>query len=245
LSVRYHKSARTLHRGFEDYIPTCPRHVIPAHAVALSFDATFFGRGYGLLVYRAARRNIYWQEIASETMAAIEQGLLHLAAEGWRFSSFTIDGRRGVVQLLERLFPGTPIQLCLYHQKAIVRRYTTTRPKTECGKAIRTLMAEMMTLDETDFLACLHAIKRTCRDFLKERNENNQFRHRSLRAALRSLTSNSPYLYTWKRYPNPAIPNTTNSCDGSFAHWKSKIKLHRGLKQHRRAKMIRYLLQNS
>jgi len=245
LSIRYRKSARTLHRGFEDYIPAGARRVIPSHAVALSFDATFFGRGYGLLVYRAASRNIYWQEIASETIAAIEQGLRHLHAEGWRFSSVTIDGRRGVVQLLERLFPGMPIQLCLYHQKAVVRRYTTIRPKTECGKAIRALMAEMISLAEPDFLARLHAIKRTYRDFLKERNENNQFRHRSLRAALRSLTSNLPYLYTWKRYPELVIPNTTNSCDGSFAHWKSKIKLHRGLKQHRRAKMIHYLLQNS
>lgn len=197
------------------------------------------------MIYRACSRNIYWQEIASETMAKIEQGLLHLHAQGWRFSSFTIDGRRGVVQLLERLFPGTPIQLCLYHQKAIVRRYTTTRPKTECGKAIRSLMAEMVTLAEPDFLSRLHAIKWQYRDFLKERNESGQFRHRSLRAALRSLTANSLYLYTWKRYPQLAIPNTTNSCDGSFAHWKSKVKLHRGLRKDRRSKMIAFLLHNS
>ncbi len=175
-------------------------------------------------------------------MAAIEQGLLCLQAKGWRFSSFTIDGRRGVVQLLESLFPGTPIQLCLYHQKAIVRRYTTTKPKTPCGKAIRALMAQMTTLAEPEFLARLHAIRHTYRDFLRERNEHNQFRHRRLRSALRSLTSNMPYLYTWKRYGELTIPNTTNSCDGSFAHWKSKVKLHRGLRKDRKAKMIDALL---
>ena len=208
----------------------------------MSFDATFFGRGYGLLVYRAGGRNIHWQEIESETMVAIEQGLLHLHAEGWRFSSFTIDGRRGVVQLLEHVFPGTPIQLCLYHQKATVRRYTTTRPKTECGKAIRELMAEMITLGEPHFLARLHTIKHTYRDFLKERNEQHQFKHRRLRSALRSLTANTAYLYTWKRYPELAIPSTTNSCDGSFAHWKAKVKIHRGLRKDRKTKMINSLL---
>ncbi len=245
LSIRYRRSSRTLRRQFEHYTPTGNNRVIPSIPVPLTFDATFFGRDYGLLIYRAMSRNIHWQEIASETMTVIEQGLLHLHAEGWRFSSFAIDGRRGVVQLLERMFPGTPIQLCLYHQKAIVRRYTTTHPKTECGKAIRALMAEMLNLAEPDFLARLHDIKRTHRDFLKERNEQGQFMHRKLRAALRSLTSNAPYLYTWKRYPELATPNTTNSCDGSFAHWKAKVKIHRGLRKDRRTKMINFLLKNS
>lgn len=245
LSVRYRCDVETLRRQFDRYQPSNPCILPSARPVALTFDATFFGRGYGLLVYRAAGKNLYWQEITSETMAVIREGLLNLHAKGWRFSSITIDGRRGVIQLLERMFPGTPIQLCLYHQKAIVRRYTTTRPKTECGKAIRMLMSEMLSLAEPDFLTRLQAIKRTHRDFLMERNEQGQFMHRKLRAALRSLTSNAPYLYTWKRHQDLAIPNTTNSCDGSFAHWKSKIKLHRGLKPHRRSKMIAYLLQKS
>jgi hypothetical protein len=245
LSERYDRHRETLRRQFEAYVPAAATQGIYPTPVALVFDATFFGRGYGLLVYRASGRNIYWQEIDSEKIAYIKQGLLHLHAEGWQFSSFTIDGRRGVVQLLESLFPGTPIQLCLYHQKAIVRRYTTTRPKTECGKAIRALMAEMTTLGEAAFLGRLQAIKESYRDFLKERNEQRQFMHRRLRSALRSLTVNALYLYTWKRYTDLAIPNTTNSCDGSFAHWKAKVKIHRGLRKDRRAKMIRFLLQIS
>ena len=166
-------------------------------------------------------------------------------AEGWRFSSFTIDGRRGVIQLLEQLFPGVPIQLCLYHQKAIVQRYLMGNLKTDCAKAIRLLMVDMLSLSEVEFLTRLHAIKRQYRDFLKERSESGQFTYRKLRAALRSLTVNSPYLYTWKRSPDLKIPNTTNSCDGSFGHWKAKVKLHRGLRKDRRAKMIHCLLQNT
>jgi len=244
LSQRYGRHRETLRRQFEEYIPATAAQAIARDPVALVFDATFFGRGYGLLVYRAMGRNIHWQEIDSEKIAYIKQGLLHLQAAGWRFCGFTIDGRRGVVQLLESLFPGVPIQLCLYHQAATIRRYTTTRPKTECGKAIRALMAEMKILAEPEFLARLHAIGQTYRDFLKERNEQRQFMHRKLRSALRSLRANAPYLHTWKRFPELHIPNTTNSCDGSFAHWKNKVKIHRGLRKDRRAKMIRFLLQN-
>jgi hypothetical protein len=242
LSVRYGKSVSTLRRHFELHLPTNFPPKADACAVALSFDATFFGRGYGLLVYRALGRNLYWQEIVSETTAVIRQGLLHLHAQGWQFSSFTIDGRRGVVQLLESLFPSTPVQLCLFHQKASVRRYTTTRPKTPCGKEMRQLMAFLIYIDEQCFLACIADLKKTYADFLKERNEQGQFKHRRLRSALRSLTSNAPYLYTWKRHPEIKIPTTTNSCDGSFAHWKNKVKIHRGLRKDRRAKMIAALL---
>jgi hypothetical protein len=242
LSSKYGVSTRTLRRYFERHTPKHDFPCIGTAPVALSFDATFFGRGYGSLVFRAAGRNLHWQEIANESMAEIERGLLHMRAQGWKFSNFTIDGRRGVIQLLERLFPGIPVQLCLYHQAATIRRYTTSRPKTECGKDIRALMLQMKKLDEEEFLACLHTIKQKYRDFLKERNEHGQFRHRKLRSALRSLTSNATYLFAWKRFPNLHIPNTTNSCDGSFAHWKAKVKIHRGLRKDRRTKMINALL---
>ena len=54
-----------------------------------------------------------------------------------------------------------------------------------------------------------------------------------------------PYLFTYLKYPELNIPNTTNSCDGSFAHCKNKVKIHRGLRKDRRKKMIDYLLSNS
>jgi hypothetical protein len=218
---------------------------IPAEPVALTFDGTFFGRGYGLLIYRAQSRNIHWQEIESERLCDMEVGLLHLKQQGWTFSSVTIDGRKGAISLVKRLFPDAPVQLCLFHQKAIVRRYLTGNPKTDCGKAIAKLSCDLLTLTEEQFLDRLQNIRDEYAEFLKERNELNQFKHRRLRSALRSLRSNAPFLFTYKRFPERNIPHTTNSCDGSFAHWKNKVKIHRGLKKDRRAKMIHFLLSKS
>lgn len=244
LADRYDCSVKTLQRHFESYEPAPKIISASPHPVALTFDGTFFGRGYGLLIYRAEGKNIYWQEIESENLAIIERGLGHLIWHGWQFSSITIDGRKGTVSLVKRLFPDAPIQLCIFHQKATIRRYITSQPKTLCGKEIRTLVSFMTHIDEGIFLECLAGIKSDYGDSIKERNEQGQFKHRKLRSALRSLTTNAPLLYTYKNHSELKIPSTTNSCDGSFAHWKNKVKIHRGLSQKRKQKMINFLLAN-
>ena len=117
------------------------------------------------MIYRAEGRNINWQEIESKTLAVVEVGWQNLLERGWRFSSITIDGRSGVIALITRLLPDAPIQLCLFHQKAIMRRYLTTRPKTRYA------------------------------GFLKEPNEQGQFKHRRTRSALAVHCSASPGAY--------------------------------------------------
>ena len=51
----------------------------------------------GIMVYSAEGKNIHWQEIESENLAVVEQGLRHLLAQKWQFSSITVDGRKGTI----------------------------------------------------------------------------------------------------------------------------------------------------
>jgi len=197
------------------------------------------------MVFRAKSKNIYWQEIESETIAPVVGCLKSLREEGWVFSSFTVDGRKGVLRAIEELFPGVPVQMCIFHQKAILKRYLTDNPKTLCGQKTKDMADKILLLGEPDFRQQLDELKREFKDFLAQKNEAGQFVHRSLRSALRSLTTHLPHLFTYQRHRELKIPTTTNSCDGSFAHWKYKVKLHRGLKKHRRSKMIHSLLKNS
>ncbi len=213
--------------------------------INLVFDGTFFSRNYGFLIYRANSRNIYYRKIESEKMTYIREDLIYLTTKlGYTFKSFTIDGRRGVIQLLKRMFPNTPIQMCQFHQQQIVRRYNTNNPKTECGIELKELMKEMRDLNHIEFEYELLFLKAKYKNFLKERNENNRFSHSRLRSAFRSLKTNLPYLFTYKKHPNLNIPNTTNTCEGSFGHWKSKVKIHRGLSEKRKEKMIEKLVEN-
>lgn len=198
-----------------------------------------------MLVFRANQKNLHWRFIESESLAEVAVGLDHLDQLGYRFQSVILDGRKGMIQLFERRYPHLPIQLCQFHQTQIIRRYTTSNPKTDCGLALKTLMYELTTMDKTSFLEVFEKWCDEFDSFLKERNEHGEFMHRRLRSARRSLRTNISYLFTYKNFLELKIPNTTNSCDGSFAHWKQKLKIHRGLKEHRRNKMINYLLKDS
>lgn len=104
--IKTGRSTRTLQRAFATYHPQTTPIKIPNHPVALTFDATFFGRGFGVMIYRVEGRNIYWQEIESETIAGIREGLRHLITQGWLFSIVTIDGRKGVISLIQSILPG-------------------------------------------------------------------------------------------------------------------------------------------
>ena len=242
MSNKYNKNIRTIRRHFDNLDINKNDGEPYSYPVSLVFDGTFFGRGYGLMIYRANCKNIYWREIDNEKIAYISEDLCHLQAVGWQFSSFTIDGRKGIKQLLEKLFPNVPIQMCIFHQKKVVQRCITNNPKTDCGKEIKELMSLITFFSEEEFSRKLQDIKDKYKYFLLERNENKRFVHRELRRAIRSLSDNKSYLFSCKKYPELSIPNTTNSCDGSFAHWKSKVKIHRGLRKNRRIKMINFLL---
>ncbi|MEW6408460.1 MAG: hypothetical protein AB1465_07440, partial [Patescibacteria group bacterium] len=57
-----------------------------------------------------------------------------------------------------------------------------------------------------------------------------------------SITKNLPILYTYQKYPELNIPNTTNSLDGTFSHLKDMLRIHRGLKRTQKLKMIDEIL---
>ena len=244
LSQQTGKSIRTLQRQFDHYDVEIKELVASDRPINLILDATFFTRSDGVLIFRANQKNLYWQFIPSETLIEISRGLDFLEEAGYYLQSVVIDGRRGVIKLIEACYPGLPIQLCQFHQAQIIRRYTTNRPETECGRELKQLMRCLTYVDEATFRILLKSLRDQYENFLKERNEQGQFKHRRLRSASRSLKTNLPYLFTYKKYPELNIPNTTNSCDGSFAHWKQKLKIHRGLTKERRNKLINYLLNS-
>lgn len=188
------------------------------------------------MVFRTHGMNLFWEYVRSETVVGYKRALDEHRSK-FKFLSFTIDGRLGVRKMLEACFPEVPVQFCRFHQVAIIQRYTTNT-KTECGKNLLALAKLLKSLSENEFRDKLKHFENEFKVFLNERNEQGRWKHQNLRSALRSLKSNLDHLFTCKRYPELNIPTTTNSCDGSFAHWKSKIRLHRGISSQRKKQMI-------
>ena len=169
------------------------------------------------MVFRKIGKNISWKYVKTEKLSFYLEEVFRLNKLGFGFKSFTIDGRRGLIRLLQIHFNTTPIQMCHFHQVAIVTRYTTKNPRTECGKELRKLILNLKKVSKKDFIQQFENLQKTYKDFLKERNEKKQFRHKRLRSAFRSIKANLPYLFTFEDYPELEIPSTINSYERYFS----------------------------
>ncbi len=218
------------------------------HPAVMLADTTFWGRSYGVCVFRAlpAKRNLCWTEVEQETTAVYETSMQGLEVRGWTATAAVIDGRRGVARVFERR--GIPVQFCQFHQMKTVTKYLTRRPKTEAGQELRKLACTLHKTKEKDFIAALTAWHAQYESFLNERSpaphtkRGWEYTHRNLKSAYHSLTANLPYLFTYQKYPDLHIPNTTNSLDGMFGQLKKKVNIHNGLRRDRRFKMISTIL---
>ena len=208
-------------------------------------DITFWGRGYGVLVFRSwdLKQNLYWTEVTTETAAAYLEARQTLEKLGYSFKAMILDGRKGI----REVFADLPVQICHFHQLAAIKRYLTSRPKLEAGKELRAISLALPKLNEKLLSQALEEWHTKWKEFLKERTYTEdrmhwQYTHRRTRAAYRSLKTNLPYLFTYQKYPKLKIANTTNSLDGSFSHLKDLLRLHRGLKRQRRWRIIKEVL---
>lgn len=219
----------------------------PQSIVAVA-DATFFTRDYGILRFRDphAKMNLIWKEIYSETPGQYAQLKVELETRGICLKAIVLDGKRGV----REIFRGIPVQMCQFHQVAIIIRYLTTRPNLEAGKELRQIALTLTKSTENEFVRQLDRWHDKWKEFLKERTTNPftgqwHYTHKRIRSAYRSLKTNLPNLFTYLRYPELNIPNTSNSIDGSNTTLKNLLRNHRGLKQQNRYKMICQILGNS
>ena len=209
-------------------------------------DTTFFSRADGLTVFRAPhlKKNVWWQVTVHERAEIYLKGKRHLEQNGYAINAVVLDGRRGI----RGVFSGLPIQMCHFHQKQIVKKYLTMRPKLEASRELKTITDTLPKTNEQKFTADLFVWHEKWKDFLKQKttdlNTNRWFyTHKKVRSAFRSLKTNLPYLFTYQKFPEFNIPNTTNSLDGFFNRLKSLLNVHRGLRPKRRWRMIVEILK--
>lgn len=206
----------------------------------------FFGRHWGTVVMRDPhqKENIYWEEIFYESPSVYQTGIWRITEHGFTAQALVIDGRRGV----KEAFPDIPIQMCQFHQIKIISRYLTMNPKLEAGQELRLVALALSVENEVGFAKKLNQWYLRWNWFLKEKTvdpETNKwhYTHRRLRSAYFSLQRNLPHLFTYEKYPHLAIPKTTNCLEGVFSHVKTAMRIHRGLVQKRKRRLLDFLLR--
>ena len=228
-------------------VPVKKQRHVPRPIVAVA-DVTFFKRDFGVCVIRAPhlKKNLYAQEVQTESVDAYRQGRINLEELGYTIKAIVLDGRPGVRQL----FSDVPIQMCHFHQKQIITRYLTNNPKLEAGLELKKITATLCKTNERDFTSALDGWHQKWSLFLKERTTDPLagkwfYTHKRLRSAYRSLKINLPYLFTYQKYSELNIPNTTNSLDGCFAYLKELVRVHRGANKTLKRKIIQEILTKS
>jgi len=245
LSEVYGKSHVWVRDRLDEHVVSMPDDLTPQSTIIVP-DTTFWGRSYGVCVFRSwtLKRNIWWGEVSSEKVAHYHYGRKILEDQGWTFTAAVVDGRRG----LATVFKDIPVQVCHFHQLQTITRYLTRRPKTDAGKELRTLALTLTKTDEETFSRALTAWEKKWHHFYTEKTRilgTNRFyyTHKSVRSAYLSLKRNLPNLFTYQRYSELNIPNTTNTVDGYFASVKKKVAAHHGLRKDRRFRVISELLR--
>lgn len=155
-----------------------------------------------------------------------------------------LDGRTGI----PRVFEGLPVQICQFHQLQIVKRKLTLRPETEAGQTLLAMGFSISKKTEA-ILACeLQEWFKKYGSFINEKTyilgtRRWRYTHRRVRSAYNSLKRNLPFLYTYQKYPDLRIPNTTNSLDGYWSRLKNLLSAHRGKSSEHKRKIVTEILR--
>jgi len=239
LAKKYGCSIKTIQRRL-DKVKVLKAVINPRKVVVL-MDTTYWGRGFGVMLFKDAltKENLLKFYVKTETNALYLQGINLLKEKGFDIIGIVCDGRKGLFSL----FKNIPVQMCQFHQAAIIRRYLTKNPKLIASKELMEVVKFMKETDKESFIGALELWYNKWEMFYNERTVNldtkkSTYKHRKLRSAYRSLKNNLPWLFTWYDYYERNIPNTTNAIDGHFADLKNKLRNHNGLSLERKKKFI-------
>lgn len=254
-------SRATLTRRYEPFwlidIPCTPDH----HRVydQIFIDATYTNAGC-LLIASTLDHVLCWHWAKNETTTAYTALLQQLTPP----LCVVLDGGQGAYSAIQQCWPTTKIQRCLVHAQRVIRRYTTSTPRTDAGKAIYALalaLTQVRTLDQAaTWVANLHQYGQIYHDFLNEKTflppERNpsatawEYTHQRVRKAYNSLLHlyRKQWLFTFLQPPTQALePHrwkaTTNSLEGGInSQLKLLTRIHRGRGGERQRKMIEWWL---
>ena len=247
LAQDYDRSIPWIRAKIFDYEP--PEQTFNPRPVVIVCDATFYGKRkdkLGTLVFKDITKNeiLIWKHIQTETVEDYKQLLNYLLFLGYTVNAIITDGFKG----LSKAFKDYPIQLCQFHQRKTINRYLTRNPKLDIAIDLQKIMRNLTTTTEDKFTLKLDIWYEKYKDILLAKSINSitkkaSYTHPKLVSAYRSIRRNIPYLFTYKKYTDFKINNTTNAIDGGvFSPMKKLMHVHAGLSKSLKLKIVDFYL---
>lgn len=230
---KYKKDVTTISRHLDKY--KVKKENIKPQSTVLIIDTTYFWRLFWIMVFRSyeLKKNLLWKEVKWETLEAYKSWIQQLESNWWEIKAIVCDGKKWLLNMKK------PVQMCIFHQKAILRRYLTKNPLLEANKELKELWSLIWDIGKTTLKAMLDDRYSRYKVFLNEKNDKWKYIHERTRKAYKSIVHNLNNLYIFKEYEwKIEIPRTSNDLESLFSRLKQRVRIHRWLKKDRKLKLI-------
>ena len=133
-------------------------------------DTTYWERDFGVMLFKDSytKENLLKYYVKTETNTLYIRGIKELKSKGFEVVAIVCDGRRGLLHCFDK----TPVQMCQFHQVAIIRRYITKNPKLPASIELKEFVAMMKMTDKESFEGGLELWFAKWESFLNERTTN-------------------------------------------------------------------------
>lgn len=198
----------------------------------LIYDGTYFHKNGCLISLMESRRqniisHIYAQK---EGHGNVYQWFLNLKEQGLAPICITMDGERSVIRAINEIWPKTIIQRCLYHIQREGMRWLRTYPKTEAGRAFRSLLktlCRIKTIKERNlFIRDYDTWLLKYKNFVKALPKTD-IAFKDLKRTIGLIDNSIPDMFHYLK--NPEIHKTTNAIESFYSRLKHNYRNHRGL----------------
>ncbi|MBA7558212.1 hypothetical protein ES705_51005 [subsurface metagenome] len=153
-----------------------------------------------------------------------------LSKEGLSPLYITMDGERSVIRAINKIWPQTKIQRCLYHIQREGMRWLRTYPKTQAGKDLRRLLKTLCRIntfeERNEFIAFYMAWFNQYRDFVLSL-PRSEVAFRDLKKTMALIYNALPDMFHY--LIDRRIPKTTNTLESFYSRLKADYRKHRGL----------------
>ncbi len=171
------------------------------------------------------------------------------------------DGQKCILLAINRCWPTTRVQRCIFHVWQNIRTKLTLHPQTTAGVELLQLVKDLLKGIKTKekagkWIKQLILWKQTYGDFIKERTYITNpapsqrkwwYTYRGLRSSYKQLDKlikdNQLFTYLETDLSEKSIPRTTNYVEGGInSQRRTKLKLHRGMSEEHQRRLVEWYL---
>lgn len=209
------------------------------------------------LIARTPSAVINWRWVGWESSYTWEELLIKIPSP----TVILCDGQKGILLAINRCWPKTRIQRCIFHIWQNIRTKLTLHPQTQAGIELLQLAKDLLRGIKSQDLADqwikqLKVWEQTYGDFIKERTyvinpalsqRKWWYTHRGLRSSYKQLDKlikdKQLFTYLETNLTTELIPRTTNYVEGGInSQIRTKLKLHRGMSEEHQRRLVEWYL---